>query len=142
LTQGQELEGPKVAPEINAAEKPKFTVMMIGNNDRQTFREKPPPAPRPGAPKPNTQATPPTPSATTPIPPSPPDPEQQPPQPSEAAEPANMTPEQARRASYGPWEFHTGKWELAYVRRIYAPHAHPKIAADRMRWDGRRSPYT
>src|SRR5262249_30007584 len=136
LTQGQELEGPKVAPEINAAEKPKFTVMMIGNNDRQMIREKAPPAPRAGAPKPNTQATPPAPSATTPIPPSPPDPEQQPPQPSEAAEPTNMTPEQARRASYGPSEFRTEKWELAYIRRIDATIAALKSAGVPVMWVG------
>src|SRR5262245_24304385 len=32
-------EWPQVAHEIIAAEKPKFIVMMIGNNDRQTIRE-------------------------------------------------------------------------------------------------------
>src|SRR5262249_38429941 len=37
-------EWPQVAHEIIAAEKPKFIVMMIGNNDRQTIREKAPPA--------------------------------------------------------------------------------------------------
>ena len=35
---------PQMAREIIAAEKPKFVVMMIGNNDRQTIREKAPPA--------------------------------------------------------------------------------------------------
>src|SRR5262245_9417318 len=134
--QRRELEWPQVAREIIAAEKPKFIGMMIGNNDRQTIREKTPPAPRPGVSKPNTQATSPTPSATTPMPPSPPDPEQQPPQPSEAAEPANMTPEQARRASYGPWEFHTEKWELAYIRRIDATIAALKSAGVPVMWVG------
>jgi hypothetical protein len=39
-------EWPQVAREIIAAEKPNFIVMMIGNNDHQTIREKaPPPAP-------------------------------------------------------------------------------------------------
>src|SRR5262249_1811038 len=33
-------EGPQVVREIITAEKPKFVVMMIGNNDRQTIREK------------------------------------------------------------------------------------------------------
>jgi uncharacterized protein len=134
--QRRELEWPQVAREIIAAEMPKFIVMMIGNNDHQTIREKAPPAPRPGVPKPNTQATTPMPSATTPMPPFPPDPEQQPPQPSEAAEPANMTPEQARRASYGPWEFHTEKWELAYVRRIDATIAALKSAGVPVMWVG------
>jgi hypothetical protein len=36
-------EWPQVAREIITAEKPKFVVMMIGNNDRQAIREKPPP---------------------------------------------------------------------------------------------------
>ena len=31
-----------------------------------------------------------------------------------------MTPEQARQAAYGPWEFHSEKWELAYTKRIDA----------------------
>src|SRR5262245_31182925 len=51
--QRRDLEWPQVAREIIASEKPKFIVMMIGNNDRQTIREKAPPARRPGAPKPN-----------------------------------------------------------------------------------------
>src|SRR5215813_11217238 len=92
----RDLEWPQVVREIIAAEKPKFIVMMLGNNDRQTIREKPPAAPRPGTAKPNAQATPPAPSAATPTPPPPPDPEQQPPAPAEAADHANMTPEQAR----------------------------------------------
>src|SRR5215471_15202739 len=125
--QRRDLEWPQVAREIIAAEKPKFIVMMIGNNDRQTIREKAPPVvARPAAPKPNTQAAQPSPPATPPVPAPPPDAEQQPPAeqqspaPAEAAEHANMTPEQARHASYGPWEFHTEKWELAYIRRIDA----------------------
>src|SRR5262249_27216257 len=41
----RDIEWPQVAREIIAAEKPKFIVMMIGNNDRQALREKMPPAP-------------------------------------------------------------------------------------------------
>ena len=134
--QRRDLEWPQVVREIIAAEKPKFIVMMIGNNDRQTIREKAPPAaPRPAAPKPNTQAAQPSPPATPPIP-TPPDAEQQPPAPSEAAEHANMTPEQARQASYGPWEFHTEKWELAYIRRIDATIAALKSAGVPVMWVG------
>src|SRR5258706_45777 len=55
---------------------------------------------------------------------------------SEAAEHANMTPEQARQASYGPWEFHTEKWELAYVRRIDAMIAALKSAGVPVLWVG------
>src|SRR5262249_27990922 len=132
----RDLEWPQVAREIIAAEKPKFIVMMLGNNDRQTIREKPPTAPRPGTAKPNAQATPPAPSAATPTPPAPPDPEQQPTAPAEAAEHANMSPEQARHASYGPWEFHTEKWELAYIRRIDATIAALKSAGVPVIWVG------
>jgi uncharacterized protein len=133
--QRRDVEWPQVAREIIAAEKPNFIVMMIGNNDRQTIREKAPPAPRPGAAKPNTQATTPAaPPAATPIPAPPPDPEQQP-EPS-AAEHANMPPEQARQASYGPWEFHTEKWELAYIRRIDATIAALKSAGVPVIWVG------
>ena len=38
----RDIEWPQVAREIIAADKPKFIVMMIGNNDRQTIREKAP----------------------------------------------------------------------------------------------------
>jgi hypothetical protein len=134
--QRRDLEWPQVAREIIASEKPKFIVMMIGNNDRQTIREKAPPAPRPGAPKPNAQAAPAAPSATPPTPPPPPDPEQQPAEPPQAAEHANMTPEQARHASYGPWEFHTERWELAYIRRIDATIAALKSAGVPVIWVG------
>src|SRR4029077_13922881 len=44
--QRRDSEWPQVVREIITAEKPKFVVMMIGNNDRQTTREKaPPPTP-------------------------------------------------------------------------------------------------
>src|SRR5262245_55680179 len=133
--QRRELEWPQVVREIIAAEKPKFIVMMIGNNDRQTIREKAPPAPRPGAPKPGAQATTPAaPSAAPPMPSPPPDPEQQP-EPSDA-EHANLPPEQARQASYGPWEFHSEKWELAYIRRIDATIAALKSAGVPVMWVG------
>jgi uncharacterized protein len=134
--QRRDVEWPQVTREIIAAEKPKFIVMMIGNNDRQTIREKAPPAARPGAPKPSAQAAPAAPSATPPTPPTPPDPEQQPAEPSQAAEHANMTPEQARQASYGPWEFHSEKWELAYIRRIDATIAALKSAGVPVMWVG------
>jgi uncharacterized protein len=134
-------EWPQMAREIIAAEKPKFIVMMIGNNDRQTIREKAPPAPKPGAPKASAQPAPAPAQPGTPAtmigPPAPPDPEQQPPDPAEAAEHnPNLTPEQARQASYGPWEFHTEKWELAYIRRIDATIAALKSAGVPVIWVG------
>src|SRR3954469_17705526 len=106
----RDTEWPQVVREIIAADKPKFIVMMIGNNDRQTIREKAPvvavarPA-APAAPKAGAQppAQPNAPAAAT-TPPAPPaDPEQQPPeQPAAVEQPANMTPEQARQANFGP----------------------------------------
>jgi hypothetical protein len=126
----REIEWPQVAREIIAAEKPKLIVMMIGNNDRQTIREKAPPAPRHGAPKASAQ---PAPSAGPVGPPAPPDPEQQPPEP---AEQHHRTPEQARQAAYGPWEFRSEKWELAYIKRIDAAIAALKSAGVPVIWVG------
>jgi hypothetical protein len=132
----RDVEWPQVAREIIAAEKPKFIVMMIGNNDRQTIREKQPPVVRP-APKAAAQPAQPG-AAAVPTPPAPPaDPEQQPPeQPAAAEAPANMTPEQARQANYGPWEFHSEKWELAYIKRIDATIAALKSAGVPVIWVG------
>jgi uncharacterized protein len=39
----RDVEWAQIAREIIAADKPKFIVMMIGNNDRQTIRERAPP---------------------------------------------------------------------------------------------------
>ena len=47
--QRRDVEWPQIAKEIIAAEKPKYIVMMVGNNDRQSIREKAPVA-RPAAP--------------------------------------------------------------------------------------------
>src|SRR6516164_5520289 len=119
----RESEWPQVAREIVTAEKPKFVVMMIGNNDRQTIREKaPPPAPA------NAQPTQPPP----PVPPSRPDLERQP---VEQQHP-HLTPAQARQADYGPWEFQSEKWELAYIKRIDATIAALKSAGVPVIWVG------
>jgi uncharacterized protein len=132
-----DIEWPQVIREMIAADKPKFIVMMIGNNDRQLIREKAPPVVRPGAQKsatPPAQGAPAAPAA----PPAQGDPEQQALEQAEAPEPppANLTPEQARQAAYGPWEFHTEKWELAYIRRIDAAIAAMKSAGVPVLWVG------
>src|SRR5262245_5153322 len=61
--QRRDSEWPQVAREMIATEKPNLVVMMIGNNDRQTIREKaPPPAPanaQPPQPEQAGRATPP-----------------------------------------------------------------------------------
>jgi hypothetical protein len=119
----RESEWPQVAREIVTAEKPKFVVMMIGNNDRQTIREKaPPPAPA------NAQPT----QPPLPVPPSRPDLERQP---VEQQHP-HLTPAQARQADYGPWEFQSEKWELAYIKRIDATIAALKSAGVPVIWVG------
>jgi uncharacterized protein len=121
--QHRDSEWPQVAREIITAEKPKFVVMMIGNNDRQTIREKtPPPAPA------NAQPIQPPPA----VPATPPDLERQP---VEQQHP-RMTPEQARQAAYGPWEFQSEKWERAYIKRIDATIAALKSAGVPVIWVG------
>src|SRR6516165_3078327 len=111
-------EWPQVAREIIAAEKPKFVVMMIGNNDRETIREKaPPPAPA------NAQPIQPPP----PVPAPPPPVEQQ---------HRHTTPAQAGQAAYGTWEFQSEKWELAYIKRIDATIAALKSAGVPVIWVG------
>jgi hypothetical protein len=128
-----DIEWPQVAREIIAAEKPKFIIMMIGNNDRQFIREKAPPVVRPATPKANGQHPAPSAAPTTRAPPV--DTEQQPSEHSHAAA-ANMTPEQVRQTSYGPWEFHTEKWELAYIKRVDATIAALKSAGVPVLWVG------
>jgi hypothetical protein len=133
-----EQEWPQVAREIIAAEKPKFIVMMIGNNDRQQIREKVPPAGgKPAAAKPPPA---PAPAASGEQPAAAPAPAPQPVDAEQQVEaeppPANLTPEQARQAAYGPWEFHSEKWELAYIKRVDATIAALKSAGVPVLWVG------
>src|SRR5262245_45811431 len=122
--QRRDSEWPQVAREIIAAEKPKFVVMMIGNNDRQTIREKaPPPAPA------NAQPIQPAPPAG---PATPADLERQ----SVEQQHPQLTPTQARQAAYGPWEFQSEKWELAYIKRVDATIAALKSAGVPVIWVG------
>src|SRR5215475_15428107 len=105
--QRRDIEWPQVAREIIATEKPNLVVVMIGNNDRQTIREKaPPPAPA--------NAQPPQPEQAGPA--TPPDSERQ----LVEQQHSHLTPAQARQAAYGPWEFQSEKWEHAYIKRIDA----------------------
>jgi hypothetical protein len=121
--QRRDIEWPQVAREIIASEKPNVVVMMIGNNDRQSIREKaPPPAPA--------NAQPPQPEQAGPAPP--PDSERQP---AEQQHP-HLTPAQARQAAYGPWEFQSEKWEHAYIKRIDATIAALKSGGVPVVWVG------
>jgi hypothetical protein len=116
-------EWPQVAREIIAAEKPKFVVMMIGNNDRQTIREKaPPPAPTNAQPAQPDQAGPAT----------PPDLERQ----RVEQQHPHLTPAQARQAAYGPWEFQSENWEHSYIKRTDATIAALKSGGVPVIWVG------
>jgi hypothetical protein len=114
--------------EIVAAEKPQIVVMMVGNNDRQSIREKAPVVVRqpPGA-KPKPQQTI-TPDTKPPL-----DSELQRP---ETPEPPVPTTEQARIAAYGPWEFQSEKWEAAYIKRVDATMAGLNISGVPVLWVG------
>jgi uncharacterized protein len=132
----------QAAREIIAADKPKFIVMMVGNNDRQSIRERPPVAPaRPPAAKPNAQPAPQgqnaSPSPTTPPNQAQQDSELPPPDAKAKEEPAPvpMT-EQGRLAAYGPWPFRSEKWELAYIKRIDAAITAMKSAGVPVIWVG------
>jgi hypothetical protein len=121
--QRRDSEWPHVAREIIGAEKPKFVVMLIGNNDRQTIREKAPP---------------PTPANAQPIQPPPAMPPPRPDQERQAIEQQHpqQTPAQARQADHGPWEFQSEKWEFAYIKRIDATIAALKSAGVPIIWVG------
>src|SRR3984893_4856289 len=129
----------QAAREIFAAEKPKFIIMMIGNNDRQSIREKAPPPARPAPGNPGVaaqqQQQPPAP-ATAPALTA--DPEQQPPeQPatSEQANPNAAPPDQGRTVCYS-FELHSEKWEIAYIKRVDATIAALKSAGVPVIWVG------
>jgi hypothetical protein len=137
----RDTEWPQAAREIIAAEKPKFIVMMIGNNDRVLIREKAPPVVRPPAGSKPTSAGAAAPDPAQPAQPAAPpaapvDPEQQPPEQPPEHPAANASPEQARQASYGPWEFHTEKWEIAYIKRVDATISALKGAGVPVFWVG------
>jgi hypothetical protein len=122
--QRRESEWPQVAREIIAAERPKFVVMMIGNNDRQSIRQTAaPPVSQPSQPAQPAEAS----SAP------PPDLQRQP---LEQQQHSHPTPTQARQAAYGQWEFQTEKWEAAYIKRIDATIAALKSAGVPVIWVG------
>jgi lysophospholipase L1-like esterase len=121
--QRRESEWPQVAREIIAAEKPDLVIMMIGNNDRQSIREKAPPAaPANALPEQPTEA-----GAA-----KPPESERQ------AAERQHpkSTPAQARQEASGPLEFQSEKWEQAYIKRIAATIAALKSGGVPVIWVG------
>jgi uncharacterized protein len=143
----RDVEWPQIVKEMIAADKPKLIVMMIGAHDRQPIRERTPtPAPgRNAAAAKQQQQQPPVTAA--PPPPAPLDPELSPqgaerqnPDLSEAPseESALMAPETPRSAAgnAGPFEFHSERWEAAYIRRIDATIAALKSAGVPVFWVG------
>ena len=130
--QRRDTEWPQAAREIIAAEKPRYIVMMVGNNDRQPIREKISPAAPAAAARLNTQ-----PGKAGSVPagsPSQSDLERQASEEQRAAH--NITAEQSRQTSSGPWEFRSDQWELGYVRRIDATIAALKSAGVPVIWVG------
>jgi hypothetical protein len=141
----RETEWAQVAREIITAEKPKFIVMMIGVNDRQSIREraaaaasargaakgKAAPAAAPGAAAPPSdlelQAQQSADQQNA---------EQQSGEPQDnPAQPAVEAPE-STRASSGNYEFRSEKWEAAYIKRIDATIAAMKSANVPVLWVG------
>jgi hypothetical protein len=140
----REIEWAQVAREAIAADKPKFIVMMVGVNDRQSIRERGPATAEPAVRRPSAVRTAPPPAAPPP-PAAAPDPELQaqqsadqqnaemqgaPEPPVPAAAPA------ANAGTSGTFEFHTEKWEAAYVKRIDATIAAMKSANVPVFWVG------
>jgi uncharacterized protein len=140
----RDIEWPQVVREAIAADKPKFILMMIGVNDRQSIRERAPAA-APGPRRPGSVRT-----APPPAPPPPaaaPDPELQAQQSADQQNaemqgnpepPPASEPEPGRAASAGSatYEFHTEKWEAAYIKRIDATIAAMKSAGVPVFWVG------
>ena len=122
----RDVEWPQAAREIIAAEKPKFIVMMIGNNDRVLIREKAPPVVRPPAGGQAGRCW--RCHAGAPSPPQPPRPRRSTGSTRSnnrrSSRPSSRRPMRApsRRARHPtvPWEFHTEKWEIAYIKRVDA----------------------
>jgi uncharacterized protein len=117
----KDVDWPPVAKEILAAEKPDFIVMMIGMNDRQAIRERPPRATPKQQPAPQTKLEGGQPTQIGPAA------GQQPPDTPEGAagaEPQKSEPQKPAAAPEPPagpmmtYEFRSEKWGEAYGRRI------------------------
>ncbi|MEA2903410.1 MAG: uncharacterized protein QOI12_797 [Alphaproteobacteria bacterium] len=143
-------EWPQVAKDIITADKPKFIVMMVGVNDRQSIRERPPTPATPAAPASKGAAAAKQQPAPAPAAPAPADPElqaqqsadqqnaemQTPAEPPPAAAPEPGRGANSAASAYGPWEFHSEKWEAAYIKRIDATIAALKSGGVPVFWVG------
>jgi hypothetical protein len=126
----RDVDWAQTARDIIAADKPKVIVMMIGSNDHQAIRERPPtPAPR----APNGTGK----SAQVATAPEAAPPTEDLPNPGDAEQPS--LPDSGRNAGTnpaGPFEFHTDQWEAAYIKRIDATIAAMKSANVPVVWVG------
>jgi hypothetical protein len=104
---GEYPDWPLAAREMIATQKPKFVLMMIGNNDRKQIREAAQVAPAPRVAKPTPQ---PTDNASLELDMPAPD------KPAEA--PAAAAPEPTAAGGSRTFEFRTDAWSEAYIRRI------------------------
>ena len=133
----RETEWAQVVRETITAEKPKFIVFMIGINDRQSIRERLPTAPaiplgRNGAP-----AKPPTPApAAAPAPAPTEAPPSEDPETTETIEPAPAVEAGRNAGGTVTYDFHSEKWEQAYVKRIDATIVALKSAGVPVFWVG------
>jgi hypothetical protein len=119
-----------------AAEKPKFIIMMIGTHDRQTIREQPAkPAPKRDPQQPAEEAE----AATDPDSPESlarKSAEQQNAELRRTAKTATPKAAPKREPPAGPMEFHSERWQAAYIQRIDATIAALKSGGVPVFWVG------
>jgi uncharacterized protein len=144
----RETEWPQVVREAIASDKPKFIVMMVGVNDRQSIRERVPEKPsttpaRPGARPATPAASPQAPNAADPELQARESAEQQNAEQRSNEQRTNEQPDAAPAEPAPPattvagnFEFHTEKWEAAYIKRIDATIAALKSANVPVLWVG------
>jgi hypothetical protein len=138
---GRETEWAQVAREIIASEKPKLVVMMIGVNDREPIREgrRPPAGPELKAARSNAAA----PAVATARPPqsdlelqAQQSADQQNAELQDLGQPTRQAPEEPASEHTGTFDFHTEKWEAAYIKRIDATISGLKSAGVPVFWVG------
>jgi len=133
----RDVDWAQTAREIIAADKPKVIVMMIGANDHQAIRERPPTTPPGRTPATPANGKPPAQPAAPPPEPAALPTEDGPNPGADAEQPPIPEPNRNGGASAtGPFEFHTDQWEAAYIKRIDATIAALKSANVPVLWVG------
>lgn len=114
--QRSDVEWPKVARDLIAAERPQAVIMLLGLHDRQEIRERvpsKPPAQKPGAPA---AAQPGQPPQSTNV--QPPAAQPKPANPNDDETPTIAAPEPQKVRPAGPVEFRSEKWEELYGAKV------------------------